>query len=408
MPAVDADVTREIEEAVQRALGAGGIQGTVTLTGRTMSLRAGGAPVEIDALYLIEQWPLLPDEMRGRKAADVAARLAEAQRAAKAGVATPSAFPARASLRPTGAPAKGPRRPIVVPVGAVVLLVAAAALAWSWNRSHPAAPPPAPSASVRPESAEERRARVCEVARKQVLTTGTLAQLDAEVWLAELWLATSKPGEDMAGSKALAALVDQGKLTAAADPDLAALREARVEIAAEEGAPGPWRGVHVRFHGGYVSAFFDTAGRERMNRVAGLLADAAGAEVGALYGRCAHLRWHDVGAWFRGATPALATSALVYSIGYFSERRLTGRDPAVPPGPGDLEALAGALAKLDRVKVEAAVREAGGTFAPGVGDAPTVLLFPLGGPTRAARASGLLATEAGMGPDAPRPAGSAP
>lgn len=401
-------MTRDIEEAVQRALAAGGTQGTVTLTGRTMSLRDGGAPVEIDALYLIEQWPLLPDDLRQRKAADVAARLADAQRAAKTGVPAPGATIARTSpsLRPTGKPAAGPGKPIVLPLGALVLLAAAAAVAWFWFKgTSSTGSGAAPSSTARPEAPEERRARLCEVARKQVLSTGTLAQLDAEVWLAELWLATSKPGEDMARSKALAGLVDQGKLTAAADPDLAALREAKVEIVGEESAPGlAWRGMHVRFHGGYVSAFFDAAGREKMNRVAALLADATSAEMGALYGRCAHLRHHDIGAWFRGTTPGLAGGALVYSMGFFSERRLTNRDPSSPVTASDLAAVAAATSKLDKARVEEAVRDAGGTFAPGVGDAPTTLVFALGGPTRAARASGLVATTAGMGVDSPRPA----
>jgi hypothetical protein len=403
------DGTREIEEAVQRALGAGGVQGTVTLTGRTMSLRAGGAPVEIDALYLIEQWPLLPVDLRERKAADVAARLAEAHRAAQAGVAAPAAAAPRApSLRPTGAPAPGPGKPIVVPLGALLLLALGAVAAWLWFKDRPEPTPSEAPATARPESPDERRARVCEVARKRVLETGTLAQLDAEVWLAELWLATSRPGEDMARSKALAGLVDQGKLTAAADPDLAALREAKVEVLGEESAPGlPWRGMHVRFHGGYVSAFFETAGREKMNRVAAAIADATGAEMGALYGRCAHLRHHDVGAWFRGATPALASAALVYSMGFFAERRLTNRDPSSPPTASDLAAVVAATAKFDKSKVEPAVRESGGTFAPGVGEAPTTMTFPLGGPTRAARTSGVLAKDAGMGADAPRPGATA-
>lgn len=404
---MDANGAREIEEAVQRALAAGGIQGTVTLTGRTMTLRAGGAPVEIDALYLIEQWPLLPPDLRERKAVDVAARLADAHRAAKAGVASPSVRPPTPSIKPTGAPPPG-RKPIVLPLGTLFLLVLAGALAWLFlkDRPEPAPSGAAASSSARPEAPDERRARVCEVARKRVLETGTLAQLDAEVWLAELWLASSRPGDDMTRSEQFAALVAHGKLTPVADPDLAVLREAEVEILPEEPSSGhPWRALHVRFHGGYVSAFFDTAGREKMNRVASRLADATGAQLGALYGRCAHLRHHDIGAWFRGASPALATGALMYSMAYFSERRLTNRDPSTPPTTGDLVTLLAATAKLDKAKVETAVRDSGGTFAPGLGDAPTTIVFPLGGPTRAARAAGQIATDAGMGADAPRPGG---
>lgn len=407
---MDESLTREIEEAVQRALGAGGIQGTVNLTGRTITLRAGGAPTEIDALYLIEQWPLLPGDLRERKAADLAVRLAEAQRSARAGVASPSTSSAArlASIRPTGQPARGPGRPIVVPAGALALVALLGALGWLWFKGRSSGPAPGASASAPPPTPEERTRTVCESARAQVLRTGTLAHLDAQVWLAELWLATSRPGEDLSRAKGLAGLVDQGKLTAGADPELAAIREARVEIVGEEAGPGlSFRGMHVRFHGGYVSAFFETAGRERMNVVAGKLADATGAEVGALYARCAHLRYHDIGAWFRGSSPGLAAGALVYSMGLFSERRLTNHDPSTPATASDLAALTAAVAKVDHGKLEASVRDSGGTFAPGVGGAPTLIVFPLGGPTRAARASGQIATHAGMGADAPRPGASA-
>jgi serine/threonine-protein kinase len=420
MRAVDATGTREIEEAVQRALAAGGVQGTVTLSGRTMTLRTGGAPVEIDAAYLVEQWPLLPEDLRERKATDVAARLTDALRAAKAGAPAPSAPAPRytPSVRPTGVAARGPSKPMVLPLGTILLVAGLAAAGWwFWKRARPmgtadtgGSGAPASTASAAPETEDQRRARVCEVARKRVLETRSLAGLDAQVWLTELWLATSKPGDDMARSKGVTDLIDQGtrKLTAAADPDLAAIAEAQVELDADESARAgvPWRGVRVRFRGGYVSAFFEPPGRERLHRVAQKLADATGAEMGALYARCSHLRYHDVGAWFRGATPPLAASALVYSMGFFSERRLTNHDPSAPPTASDLVALTVAMTKVEKGTFETAVREVGGTYAPGAGESPTVISFPLGGPTLAARVAGSLATSAGRGPDAPRPAAS--
>ena len=407
MRAVDAEATREIEAAVQKALGDAGVKAEVRLTGRSLTLHGAGVPVEIDALYLMEQWPLLPQDLRERKAADVATRLIDAQKAAAAptiGSPRLSSAPAARispSIRPSGAPARGPKKPVVLPVGTVIVLLCAAGLVYFWFRSRPTTHTDAVStATAKPETEDERRARLCEAARTKVLTSGTLAQLDAEVWLAELWLATSKPGEDLARSKAVTDLVDQGKLTASADPDLAALPLGQVEIATDEGSPragGSWRSMQVRFRGGYVSQFFDAAGRERLNRVATKLADAAGAELGAFYGRCGHLRYHDIGAWFRGSTPAHASAALVYSMGFFSERRLTSRDPTTPATAADLAPLIAAFGKVDKASAESSVREAGGVYAPGVDAAPTVISFPLGGPTRAARATGLLAARAGLG-----------
>ena len=454
MRAVDTDVAREIEEAVQKSLAAAGVQGKVQLTGRTLTLHASGAPVEIDALYLVEQWPLLPEDLRERKAADVAARLLDAHKAVGSGTLAsaglgpslrptgasgaprasgasgasgapgalgpslrPSSAPAARyvpSVRPTGRPAPGPKKPVVLPIGILFVAACAAALAYLWWRGQsPSGTRPAgekPVASALPESAEERTSRLCSAARTRVLTSGTLAQIDGEVWLAELWLASSKPNADLAHAKGLADLVQQGKLTATADPDLAALRDAQVEIAGEESGPrtgAEWHALSIRFRGGYVSQFFDAPGRERMNRVANKIADATGAELAALYGRCGHLRYHDIGAWFRGPSPAQAAASLVYTMGLFSERRITNHDPSTPPTTAELGPLITALGKLEKGAFESAVRDAGGSYAPGATAAdPTVIFFALGGPTRAARASGALATNAGMGPDAPRPAAS--
>ncbi len=463
MRAVESDVAREIEQAVQNSLAVAGVQAKVLLTGRTLTLHASGAPVEIDALYLVEQWPLLPEDLRERKAADVAGRLLDAHKAAgsemlpSTGLGRPSgpavaiatsgapSAPVGASLRPsstssapgaplapslrpsgapiprfvphvrpTGAPAAGPRKPIVLPIGLIVVGLCAAALVYLWWKgqtpSGSRTADGAATSSAPAETAEERTSRLCTAARAQVLTSGTLARIDAEVWLAELWLASSKPGADLVHSKSLADLIQNGKLTASADGDLAALREAKVEIVGDEsGSPtgGDWKTLQIRFRGGYVSQFFDPAGRERMNRLANKLADVTGAELGALYGRCGHLRYHDIGAWFRGPTPAQAATSLVYTMGLFSERRLTNHDPNAPTTTADLGPLAAALGKLDKGAFESAVRDAGGTYAPGATAAdPTVISFALGGPTRAARASGALATNAGIGPDAPRPAAS--
>ena len=70
-------------------------------------------------------------------------------------------------------------------------------------------------------------------------------------------------------------------------------------------------------------------------------------------------------------------------------------------GLGDRVGVAGGVA-LGGAGDGLAVRVAGGSVAPGVKDAPTVITFPLYGPTGAARASGEIAKLAGMGADAPR------
>ncbi|MFO0593436.1 MAG: hypothetical protein U0441_38195 [Polyangiaceae bacterium] len=449
----EVDVAREVEAAVQKALENAGVQGRVKIEGRNLTLHGGGAAVEIDALYLVEQWALLPPDLRERKASDVATRLIDANAAAGSGTLAsaglgvsgrptsgapagggPSLRPGASqrppqrsneappnvsgaprpyvpSVRPLGAPAPGARRPpFVIPLGALVVLGGIVALVMLYRSGQSPSPTnssgsatTATATGAATESADARNSRLCEAARARVLSSGTLAQIDAEVWLAELWLASSKTS-DLAHAKGLDDLVQQGKLTASADPDLAAVQLGSVEIAGDEGRPDAgYHAIQIRFRGGYVSQFFDAAGREKMNRVAGKLADATGAELGALYGRCAHLRYHDIGAWFRGATVTHAATSLVYTMGFFSERRLTNHDPNAPPKTADLGPLFTALGKMERASLESAVRDAGGTFAPGASAAdPTTITFPMGGPTRAARATGDVAKSAGMGPDAPR------
>ncbi|MEZ4308819.1 MAG: hypothetical protein R3F14_12335 [Polyangiaceae bacterium] len=412
---MEGNPNREIEDAVQRALVSAGVQGIVSLSGRTLSLRADGAPVDIDALYLIEQWPLLPEELRERKAGDLAMRLVEALRSAREGKAPAGAAPTlrAASHRPPpnlprmrSAPT---RRPMVLPLGTIAVVLGAALVVWIWFKDTGAPPAGSGGTTTAPatlETRDDRDKRVCDAARQELLQRGTLPQIDAEVWVTELWLATSKPDADLARAPGLAALIDGGKLTAAADAELAALKEASVEIAPEEPTPGAsWRSLHVRFTGAYTSAFFSTEGRQKMNALAAKLADATSAEAGALYARCPHRTDRDIGAWYRGATPSLAAAAVVYSTGFFSEHRLTNRAAGSPPTAAELASLVASVEKLDRARIESAVRDAGGMFAPGAAATdPTTITFPLGGPTRAERAVKELATSAHIGPGDPRPA----
>ncbi len=170
-------------------------------------------------------------------------------------------------------------------------------------------------------------------------------------WVAELWLAmprgaaaaevaagAGEPPALTAESVGLGALIAQGKLTAGADTDLAAITDGVVEIVpgfdAEEVRRSPsWRAITARFSGGYARAYFDPAHRARFVALGDRMADAAAAALGALYARCAHLPYHDAGAWFRGSDPAAAATALVYSSGHL-RRDVGGRSRALAALPG--------------------------------------------------------------------------
>ncbi|MCC6552462.1 MAG: hypothetical protein IT372_05490, partial [Polyangiaceae bacterium] len=301
-------VAREIEAAVREALGLHGISGTVVVHGRQVELHGHGPPVSIDMEHLGEQWALLPPDMRSQKAGDLARRLVQAHRTVSS-IAPPAA-------KPPG----GPPKTVTIPIAAVLLVGLIAFLGFQALREEPAPPPPPPVPTESADDAAARKARVCDAARKRIYSGASMAAFDTEGWLAELWLATTKPEAAGAG---LGELVAQGKLTVKADAELGALSDGVAEVLPgfnpDDAAHFPgWRAVTVRFSGRYVSAYLDPGQRPRFLAMADLLADAAGAELGALYGRCAHLDVRDLGAWFRGADPPAAAAARVYGLGFFS------------------------------------------------------------------------------------------
>ncbi|WP_437681330.1 hypothetical protein [Sorangium sp. So ce131] len=396
---------REIEAAVQEALGLFGTSGSVRVEGRQIALHGRGAPVVIDLEQLVEQWPLLPQDLRTRKASDIARRLAQAQRTVSSMAPPP--------------PQVSPRRPprlLAIPIGAAVLALVGALLALRLLRSPetPAAPPPA--AEETDGEAAARNARTCEAARKRIYAGASVGPFELAGWVAELWLASPRAGDAApapAGRPALTAeavglgaFVAQGKLTPEADAELAAMTDGLVEIVAgfdeQEAARSPgWRAVTARFSGGYARAYFDPAQRARFVALADRMADGAGAALGALYARCAHLPYHDAGAWFRGADPAAAAAALVYASGLFAESPAVDRGALLAlRGAGPLDGLRAAGASLDAASLGKLVGAHGGGITKGASGAMLVT-FPVGGPTRATSASRVVARrlEVGVGQD---------
>ncbi|XXX81145.1 hypothetical protein WMF30_20515 [Sorangium sp. So ce134] len=387
-------------------MGLFGTPGAVSVQGKQIALRGRGAPVVIDLEQLVEQWPLLPQDLRTRKASDLARRLAQAHRAVSS-LAPPA---------PT-APMR-PARHVVIPIGAVVLAIVGVLFAVRLLRSReaPAALPAAPEAAAGEDAA--RNARTCEAARKRIYSGASMGPFELAGWVAELWLATPRgsgaaqaaagAGQEApsAESVGLGALVAQGKLTAGADAELAAVNDGLVEIVpgfdeAEAGRSPSWRAITARFSGGYARAYFDPAHRARFVALADRMADAANAELGALYARCAHLPYHDAGAWFRGPDPAAAATALVYASGLFAEMPAVDRGAlAALRGAGQIDALRGAGASLDAAGLGKLVGAHGGGITKG-GAGAVVITFPVGGPTRATSASRIVARklQVGVGQD---------
>lgn len=379
-------VAREIEAAVSEQLGPFGVPGRVVFLGKQAELHTGGPPVSIDVEHIGEQWPLLPPEMRARKAEELARRLVQAYRA----------------VSPLGEPAApaftiSPRM-IAIPLGAVILAGVIAFFGFRLLRSDEPTPQAPVIQTESPEQTAARQARVCEAARKRVYSGASMGALDTEGWVVELWLATRQPP----GSEALVDLVSEGRLSPKADVDLANLSNARAEVSPgfspdEEARFPGWRAVMLRFSGRYVDAFIDAGTRPRFLALAERAADVTRAELGALYGRCAHMTTRELGAWYRGADAPAAAAALVYAAGFFAEQPAVSRSALDKLGaPSPIDALRVAGAKLDTESLGKLIGAEGGSITPGAGGAITVT-FPAGGPIRATRASRIVATQIGVG-----------
>jgi serine/threonine-protein kinase len=383
---VDPAVARDIEAAVGEALGRFGVSGQVVFLGRLMELRGRGPAVAIDVEQLGEQWPLLPPDLRARKAGEVARRLVQAYRAANPG--------GEAAAPPTGAL----MRILAIAISGVIIVAVLGFFLVRLIRSEDAPPPPPEAPPLEsPEETAARQARVCEAARSRIFSGASMAALDKEGWIVELWLASKQP----VGSEAFGELLSGGKLGAKADEELAALPNAQVEVApgfdpAEAARFQGWHAVTLRFTGGYVAAYLDPGKRARFVSLADRLADAVSAELGAFYGRCAHLPHHDLGGWFRGADAPAAAAALVYGAGFFTEQPALGRRAMEGLGPSPLDGLRAAAAKLDAAELGRLIGAEGGSITAGAGKAIT-MTFPVGGPTRATRASRIVAQKIGLG-----------
>jgi hypothetical protein len=250
-----------------------------------------------------------------------------------------------------------------------------------------------------PTEKQARLARACEAMRSQLLTGGSFGPMATEGWVVEIWLAGQKG--PMRQSAALAPIIADQKLTAAADDELARVIDGSVEIedglTAEEAEKAPrWSAASIVLREGYARAFLEPETRPRFTSLAERLADATGAELGAMYARCAHMATHDIGAWFRGADAAGATASMVYTMGFFAEGLAVDRGAV-----GSVRAPGGTLDKLEKAANEAGpdslarlVTGQGGSVSSGK---RVSYVFPLGGPTRAIAATRAVARKMGVG-----------
>lgn len=370
------------------ALAALGVSGTIAVSDDSIELRSGGAPIAIDIGLTVRQWPLLPPDMKRRKAAEIAQRLADSHHTA---VAAGRARPVRRSATPT--------RFWIAIIGGISLLLLVGVVRMLLPRLRPEkveARVPTEDDTAR----RERLARACDAMRDRLYKGASFGPFATEGWVVELWLARSKGSGPLKDSTAFSSVISGGKLTAAGDDDLAEVKDGAVELAEgfteEMGNRSPaWNGVRLLFKEGYARAFLEQSTRQRFVMLADRLADASGAEVGALYARCAHLTTHDIGAWFRGPDAPGAVAAMVYQIGFFAEGNMLDRGAlAALRTPGDLDALRKAASGPEGETLPRIVAAQGGTVNTAHG---TSLVFPLSAPMRSLAATRAIARKMGVG-----------
>lgn len=379
----------EIEEAVGKELAKVGVEGAIVLAGNGIELHpaGGGAPVSIDVELIVKQWPLLPPDLRSRKANEMARRLVGAQQAGRA-----------ASGQRDGDLDTGARSRITSAVAGVFgLLVLIGAGRFLLPRltgpDKVETKTPAEATGVR----QDRLARACEAVRSNIDEGKAFGPFALEGFVVELWLASNKT-RALRESPALTALVAGGKLHPEDDEQLAHVIDGTLELAdgfdAEAAARSPaWTAVTVRFRDGYARAFFAEESRPRFLGLAERVAAAAGADHAALYARCAHLPTHDVGAWFHGPDLAGAAATMVYEMGMgpFADPKIIDRGAL--RGPGDLDALRKAAGDVSDA-IPRIVGTAGGSVGTSSG---ATLQFSLAAPARATKAARGLARKMGVG-----------
>ena len=201
-------------------------------------------------------------------------------------------------------------------------------------------------------------------------------------WVAELWLA--KKTNTSLDSKDLRAFMSGDKVAPSADSEIAKVKGGKVELvdATQPELGKDWHAAILRFSGRYMDGYLDPSGRARFTALADRVATASGADMGALYGRCAHLSTHEVGAWYFGVDAPSTSAALLVSMGLASDVPTVDKKKL---GSDEIDALRKASADLDPSALGSLVGSAGGNVT--TSGSNVELTFPVGGPIRATAAN---------------------
>ncbi|HVU00506.1 MAG TPA: hypothetical protein VHE30_02100 [Polyangiaceae bacterium] len=394
---------REVRQRLAESLARFGVAGDVAVTGAVATLHGNGPTVSVDLGTLAADWPTLPEELRQRRIAEAARRLAAERRK----VTGSSLAPASSSFQ---------WRKVATAVGAVVVTFGALIGYRRWEKLHPTETANRPLIADYDAYEQERRdraARVCDATRSRVMRGATVGPSDVEGWVVEITALRAPEEPPLVAETTLDEFVrksQDGKQTRVvwgSAPTLAAAEgpDTDVDVAANDvtGAAGTReRGIRLTLRGRYVIPYFDEAGRNEYLHFARVLTDSLHAEYAALYARCDGGRSFHLGSWFRGPSPAGAATALLYFMGVFAAS--PDLAPAVlnPQGADGvvdaafaLDNVARAATPLTKARTLALLGPEGGMIS-GTDASVSTIAFPFRDGNRASRASLEIARSLGI------------
>ena len=350
------DVLPEIQRAVEAKLVRYGAAGKVVIdgTGQNISLMGSGPPVTLPVGALALRWKELAFEERERECSHLARSLLRERRPV-------SPAPVRRQV---------PYFALAVCGG----LALAGTVAYRKVRlvleERAAA---AVDATREPEDPDaERRAhaaQVCNATRARLAHGGTVGPADTEGWVVELALLkpASEPGwPSLTPFLTLAEGASSGRVQWSGAPELSKIEgyDTRVDVhdsTLPEQVP-QYRQRTLTFTGAYVRPYFREREQIQLIRFAHALADSHGANLAALYARCADGSEHHMGSWFVGSSPGAAAAAVLLFMGAYAQPPLLPHDVLSSRGDRDLElefALGNVLATTQRLKKQDLVSTVG-------------------------------------------------
>lgn len=390
-------MTRPIDELaladmVADALAQQGVRAVVLEkdNGLEMSTR-DARPTWIDAAADLNQWSMLPVNIRQRKANLLAMRFLHIQRGGDANNA-PKSSESSIVLPPWAVPIVAKAKELaaspVVKIGAAVVLAGGVIAAIVvLNHKDPPPPPPPDTASESLTQRNARLGRACDATRAMMWRGGAWTSMPLEGWTVELWL-SRQDGDPIADHAALKSLVNGGKVAWGEKSVFATITDGRADIVAGS-AIAPRSDVTLVFDAGYARPFFDIDRRHEFIAISEELVKNTKADWGALYARCAHITARDVGGWFYGRDPGKAATALLFTMGKLVGSK--GIDFA--PYKRDFPGIVLATSTIDEAKLFGIVYQDGARTSTRDG---IFITFPFANPTNAPQSSKRLAGELGL------------